>query len=433
MSASENGTALSNGASAPRLQNWVDGALRASSTAVYIPVTTPYTGEVIAHVPLSTKADVDIAVASAKAAYEKWSSRTVKDRVQILLKYHYLIAHRYSKELAEIITKEHGKCSLEALQEVAKANETVEYACALPEVMQGKTFEVSRGVVARDEKRPVGVVLGIVPFNFPTMVPHWTIPIALACGNTYILKSSEKVPLTALKIAEILKEAGLPDGVFSVVNGASDTVNALIDHPDVQCVTFVGTTKIAEMVAHRARLLNKRVLALGGAKNHLIAHPDANLEMTADDVMRSAFGSTGQRCMAASVLLTLGEQPKLIEKIIEKSSALKGGSNPGEIGPVIDKASQDRIVKYIDNAENNGVKILLDGRKWAKERSEGFWLGPTILLHPDLKDPAITEEIFGPVLSVYVCSSADEAIRIENSNPYGNAACIYTSSGGVAE
>jgi malonate-semialdehyde dehydrogenase (acetylating)/methylmalonate-semialdehyde dehydrogenase len=325
------------------------------------------------------------------------------------------------------------------LAEIAKGNETVEYAISLPQLIQGKILEVSRGVTCHDVRRPLGVVVSIVPFNFPFMVPFWTLPIAIACGNTMIVKPSEKVPLTMNRVVELLMEAGVPQGVVNLVHGTASSNNlydnviavmALCSHPKVKAVTFVGTTRVAEIISKHCRGLNKRVLALGGAKNHLIAAPDCNIEMTAQDVVNSFcgkvlfcllfLGCTGQRCMAASVLLTLGEQPELIARIVEKASTLVAGQESGQIGPVIDKLSQEKIVKYINEAESAGAKILLDGRSWTS-KSEGFWVGPTVILHQNRKDRALHEEIFGPVISIYVCKDKEEAIEIENGNPYGNA------------
>ncbi|RKO84079.1 Aldehyde/histidinol dehydrogenase, partial [Blyttiomyces helicus] len=410
----------------------VAGATDVEDPEAFLPVTSPATGATIAFVPLSRKADVDLAVVSAKKAFESWSKRTVKDRVQILIRFHQLvIAHK--DELADLIVLEHGKNRTEALADIAKGNETVEYALSLPQLIGGRNLEVSRGVYCSDLRKPLGVVASIVPFNFPFMVPFWTLPIAIATGNTLVLKPSEKVPLTMSRTVELLAAAGLPEGVVNLVNGGAEAAVAIVDHPDVQAVTFVGTTHVAEIISKRARNLNKRALCLGGAKNHLVASPDCNIDMAALDIVSSFTGCAGQRCMAASVLLTIGSQPALLEAIIIKASALIAGQSHGEVGPVIDGASLSKILRYITEAEQDGAKILLDGRHWAKERKEGFWVGPTVILHTNRADKALHDEIFGPVLSIFVCQSKEEAIEIENGNPYGNAACIYTSNGGVAE
>ncbi|KAJ3415352.1 hypothetical protein HDV05_005089 [Chytridiales sp. JEL 0842] len=423
------------------LQNYIDNSHVATKewnvtlvedTSKFIPVTTPATGEVIAYAPKSKKEDVDAAVASAKKAFESWSNRTVKDRAQIMIRFHQLVV-KHQEELADLIVLEHGKNRAEALADIAKGNETVEYAISLPQLIQGRTLEVSRGVTCQDNRRPLGVVTSIVPFNFPFMVPMWTLPIAITLGNTLVLKPSEKVPLTMNRTIELLREAGLPPGVVNIVHGAAETATLLVDHPDVKAVTFVGTSYVAELLTMRGRALGKRVLSLGGAKNHLVAYPDCNIEMAAQDIVNSFTGCGGQRCMAASVLLLLGAQQALLDLIVSKASALIPGQNNGEVGPVIDDASKSKIVRYISDSEASGAKILLDGRKWSSQKKEGFWVGPTVILHNSKEDKALHDEIFGPVLSIYVVGSKEEAIEIENANPYGNAAAIYTSNGGVAE
>jgi len=411
------------------VDNYIGGKFVSSTSGKYLDVTSPHDGEVIGKVALSTAADVDTAVKNAEVAFAKWSALTVKARAQIMLKLHALIRDN-ADELADMIVKEHGKTKAEALGDVAKGNETVEYACSMPQLIAGRVLEVSRGVECRSYNVPLGVVASIVPFNFPAMVPFWTIPIALACGNCVILKPSEKVPMTFNLIVKYFEKAGFPEGVFQIVNGQADAVNAICDNPGIKAVSFVGSSKIAELVSKRCRNLNKRCLALGGAKNHLVALQDCNVEMTASDVVNSYSGCAGQRCMAASVLLTVGPNPKLIERIIEKSKALKPGSGPREIGPIIDVVSRDRIISYIGKDEH---KILLDGRDWATKQKKGFWVGPSILQHTSTKDAAMQDEIFGPVLSIFECKSKEEAIAIENANPYGNAACVYTSNGGAAE
>jgi len=314
----------------------------------------------------------------------------------------------------------------------------VEYACSLPQLAQGKIEEVSRGVLCKDRRDPLGVVVSIVPFNFPFMVPMWTVPIALVMGNTLVLKPSEKVPLTMTRVADLFIEAGFPPGVFNMVQGTVETVNSLIDNPTVKAVTFVGSSPVANIVATRCRSLNKRVTALGGAKNHLVALPDCDIESAARDIVVSFAGCAGQRCMAASVLVLVAEENNnihetLLSSVVEKASSLKPGTTAGEVGPVIDDSSKTKILNYIQDSENNGAKILVDGRKWQSETDAGNWVGPTVILHASKTDKALHDEIFGPVLSVYVAQSWLEVIEIENSNPFGNAACIYTSSGANAE
>jgi len=362
-----------------------------------------------------------------------------------MLKFHSLVKSN-AQELAELIVAENGKNIVEALADVAKGNETVEYACSLPQLAQGKNLQVSSAVSCRDRRDPLGVVASIVPFNFPFMVPMWTMPIALVMGNAVLLKPSEKVPMTMYRTMELLKEAGVPDGVVNVVQGGRDAVEAIIDHPDVRAVTFVGSSPIAKLISTRCHNLHKRCVALGGAKNHLVALPDCDIEDTARDIVVSSAGCAGQRCMAASVLLLAGNptegsdssgvsevHERLMAKVLEKAKAIEKGVGPGQLGPVIDQASFDKIHRYIKEAEENGADILLDGRTWSSDTEGGKWVGPTIIKHASKDDAAIKEEIFGPVLSVYEVSSWKEAIEIENSNPFGNAACIYTSNGAYAE
>ncbi|KAI9207673.1 Aldehyde/histidinol dehydrogenase [Polychytrium aggregatum] len=423
------------------LLNWVDNTYVAttewdlklvSDTTKFIPVTSPATGEIVSYAPLSKREDVDLAVASCKKAFEAWRSRTVKDRIQIMIRLHQLIV-KNADHIADLIVLEHGKNRTEALAEIAKGNETLEFALSLPQLMQGHILDVSRGVACRDSLNPLGIVCSIVPFNFPFMVPFWTLPIAITTGNCLVLKPSEKVPMTMTYVMTLMKEAGLPDGVVNLVHGGPETARMLCEHADVNAVTFVGTSAVAELLMKQCRGLNKRVLALGGAKNHLVAYPDCNIDMTAQDVVSSFTGCSGQRCMAASVLLCIGEQPTLIESIVAKATSLTAGQSTGQVGPVIDEASLKRISSYISQAEENGEKILLDGRKWMNKGGSGFWIGPTIILHNNRSDPALHDEIFGPVLSILACDSKEQAIEIENANPYGNAACIYTRDGGVAE
>lgn len=415
------------------IRNFVGGEyVEIKDKSGMIPVTNPATGELIAQVPLSSSDEINQAVQKAKEAQKKWAEQTVKTRVQSLFKLKHLMEANM-KKLIDLIVQEHGKCCTEAEAEVMKGIETLEWATSLPQMIPGKYLEVSRGITCRDKRDPLGVVVCIVPFNFPLMVPFWTTPIAIGCGNAVILKPSEKVPLTMTFVASLFKEAGVPDGIFQTVNGTRSTVEGLIDHPDVKAVTFVGTSAVAESVATRARSQRKRACSLGGAKNHMCVLPDADFDMCTSDIMNSFAGSTGQRCMAASVLLMVGKfGPRFIELLTQKARDLKPGQAKGEIGPVIDQASKDKILRYINEAvERDGAEILVDGRSWADR--PGFWVGPTILKHKSKENAAMKEEIFGPVLSVYEVDTKEEAIEIENSNPYGNAAAIYTSVGQNAD
>uniref|UniRef100_H3GN79 methylmalonate-semialdehyde dehydrogenase (CoA acylating) n=1 Tax=Phytophthora ramorum TaxID=164328 RepID=H3GN79_PHYRM len=415
--------------------NLIDGSFVAPKGDKYLNVISPSSGLVIGRCALSTDDDVQLAVAKAQEAFIEWRQTTVKTRAAVMLKFHALMMQHQGEEddeLADIVVQENGKNRTEALASVLKGNETVEYACSLPQLVQGRTLQVSRGITCQEVRDPLGVVACIVPFNFPIMVPMWTIPIALTMGNCVILKPSEKVPLTMARVAELLLEAGVPKGVFQIINGTVDPVNSLCDHPGVAAVTFVGSSRVAQLVARRCRALDKRVLALGGAKNHLVALPDADVEVASKDIVASYAGCAGQRCMAASVLLLVGDCSALLDKIVEKSQELTRGTEAGQVGALIDDGSKTRVLKYINEAEAAGVKVLVDGRSWAKE-SKGSWVGPTVLLHTNQDDAAMKDEIFGPVLSVYHVSSFDEALQIENGNDYGNAAAIYTSNGAYAE
>lgn len=309
-------------------------------------------------------------------------------------------------QLSKIIVRENGKNYTEAMADVAKGNETAEWATSLPQLAAGKKLEVSRGINCEEQRRPLGVVGAIVPFNFPLMVPFWTVPIALTMGNCVILKPSEKVPSTMQRVCELFIEAGVPPGVFQVVHGAVEVVTSMCAHPHIQAVSFVGSSKVAEIVATSCRKLNKRVLALGGAKNHLVALQDADAGMAARDITASFAGCAGQRCMAASVLIVVGENKPLVDQIVAAASALKAGQEAGQVGPVIDGIAQKRILHYIDEAESKyGCKLLLDGRGWAKQNPNGFWVGPTVIMHNNKTDPALLDEIFGPVLSIIqVCA-----------------------------
>lgn len=414
-----------------KVDNFINGEFLGSDE--YLDVQNPATGAVIGSVALAGDAEIEKALEAAQNAFANWSGRTIKARAAIMLKFHALVQQN-AQELAEIIVKENGKNITEALADVAKGNETVEYACSLPQLAAGNILQVSSGgVFCQDVRRPLGVVVSIVPFNFPFMVPFWTIPVALVMGNALILKPSEKVPLTMRRVAELLIEAGVPPGVFGMVQGQAAAVQKLIHDERVKAVTFVGSSPIAKLVKEACNSIHKRCTALGGAKNHLVALTDCHVDQTARDVVTSFAGCAGQRCMAASVLLVIGDQPRLIERIVEFASKLRLGTEPGQVGPVIDAASHSKIHSYLEIAEADRAKVLLDGRKHSDISKEGNWVGPTVLLHSSPQDRTMREEVFGPVLSVYVCKDWQEAIAIENSNPFGNAASVYTCNGGHAQ
>jgi len=412
-----------------RLKNFIDGVFTASSTGRHIPVVSPLDGTPLADMPCSTAADLDAAVASARAAFAGWSRTTVKERVQVFFKYKTLL-ERDKQELTALVSEENGKTREEAMAEVEKCIELTEFATSMPQLIAGEVLEVSKGVECRTERIPLGIVASIVPFNFPAMVPNWTIPNALALGNCMIIKPSEKVPLSVARLALLLKEAGLPDGVFNIINGESDIVNAICDHPGIDAVSFVGSTRVAKLVYQRATQHLKRCLALGGAKNHLLVLPDAQPEMTARDVVVSMSGCAGQRCMAASAMLAIGPTDAIIERICEEARKVVPGRN---LGAVINKEAKERIEKYITQAEQQGAKVLVDGRGYTVPGKEnGTYVGPTVIDHVTPDMAVAREEIFGPVISIMRVSTLDEALAIENANPYGNAASVYTRNGGMA-
>jgi malonate-semialdehyde dehydrogenase (acetylating)/methylmalonate-semialdehyde dehydrogenase len=393
-------------------------------------VYSPLDGSLLGTVPVASKATINEVVINAQKAFTAWSATPLKERVQVLFRFKTLL-ERHSAELSDLIRAENGKTWLEAKAEIDKGIEVLEFATSLPQIWDQGLLEVSTGVSCQYERYPLGVVLSIAPFNFPAMVPMWTIPIAIGCGNSFILKPSELVPLTAVRLGELLTEAGLPAGVFNVVHGGKETTEYLIDHPAIQALSFVGSTKIARTVYQRASHLGKKALALGGAKNHIVVVPDADPEMTAKNVVVSAMGCAGQRCMAASVLILVGDTGHILERILAEASKIKVGE---DLGSVISPIAKTRIEGYIDRAEAAGYKILLDGRSVKVEgKEQGSYVGPTLIAGvPPSAAECACEEIFGPVLSIIQVNTLDEAITIENSNPYGNAASIYTSSGAVA-
>lgn len=409
--------------------NFIDGNFRASASGK-IDVISPIDGQVISAVPLSTLSELDEAVQAARKAWTSWSALTLKERVQFIFKYRNLLI-RDRESLASLVHLENGKTMDEARAEVDKSIELCEFACSMPQIVASEVQEVSRGVECRVERKPLGVVASIAPFNFPNMVPNWTIPNALVLGNCLILKPSEVVPLSALRIAELLKEAGIPDGVFSVVNGGQEMVEGICDHPDIVAVSFVGSTRVAKIVYRRATSNLKRCVALGGAKNHLIVMPDANLDMTASNVVASMSGCAGQRCMAAAVMIGVDRVQHIIDRMCEEARKLKPGDN---LGAVISAASRARIETFINEAEEAGAKVLVDGRNTVVPNKEGgYYVGPTIVdyVTPDMR--IAQEEVFGPVISIIRARDLDEAISIENASPYGNAAAIFTENGGFAK
>ncbi|OYU84340.1 MAG: methylmalonate-semialdehyde dehydrogenase (CoA acylating) [Flavobacterium sp. BFFFF2] len=413
----------------PSIQNYIGGAFVTPITSRTLDVVSPLDGTLLSTVPMSTYADLDSAVQAAQKAFPIWSKMPIKERVQVFFRYKTLLEQNL-KELAELCSEENGKTYSESVAEIEKCIELTEFATSLPQLITGELLEVSKGVECRTEHVALGVVASIVPFNFPAMVPNWTIPNAIALGNCMIIKPSEKVPLCCGRIAELLQQAGLPDGVFNVVHGDVDIVNAICDHPDIKAVSFVGSTKVAKIVYQRATQNLKRCLALGGAKNHLMVLPDAIPEMTAQNVAASMSGCAGQRCMAASAMLAVGQVDHIVAKICDEARKIVAGEN---LGAVINKESKDRIEQYISQAEKDGAKILVDGRGTVvKGKEGGTYVGPTVIDFVTPEMSVACEEIFGPVISIIRTATIDEALKIENTNPYGNAASVFTQNGGAA-
>jgi len=412
----------------PDVANYIGGQFVAADRK-HLDVFNPADGSVISRVPLSGPTEVDQAVASARKAFPGWSGTPIKERVQVFFRYKTLL-EKYLPELSALVTEENGKVESEASAEVLKSAELTEFACSLPQIVTGEVLEVSRGVECRVERYPVGVVASITPFNFPNMVPNWTIPNAIALGNCMILKPSELVPISAGRIAEILAEAGLPPGVLNIVHGGQETVEAICDHPGIDAISFVGSTKVAKIVYRRGTSSYKRVLALGGAKNHLIVLPDADPEMTSSNVVASMSGCAGQRCMAASVMMAVGKTDHIIERMVQHTKSIVPGRN---LGPVISKEARERIERYITEAESMGAKILVDGRKFKVDGKEnGFYVGPTLIDHVRPEMRIAQEEVFGPVMVIIRTRDVDEALKVENASPYGNAASVFTENGGMA-
>ncbi len=420
-------TKLSNGTRV--VLNYLNGAWIESRGQKFLPVINPSVGMQIAKVPISTTHDVDDAVRSAQRSFPGWSSTPIKERAQVFYRYKALMEQHF-KELAALVHEENGKTMAEASAEIEKAIEVTEFACAMPQMVAGETLEVSKGVECRIDRYPVGIVASITPFNFPNMVPNWTIPNALVLGNARILKPSQLVPLSSLRIADLLKEAGLPDGVFNIVHGAQETVEALCDNPGIHALTFVGSTKVAKIVYVRATSNLKRALCLGGAKNHLIVLPDAHADMAASNIAASMSGCAGQRCMAASAMVAVGSVDHIIRKLCDEARKIVPGVN---LGAVISREAKERIEGYITEAEQQGAKVLVDGRgAKVAGKENGYYVGPTVIdfVTPEMR--IAREEVFGPVLSITRTKTVDEAIRIENNNPYGNAASVFTQDSGLA-
>jgi malonate-semialdehyde dehydrogenase (acetylating)/methylmalonate-semialdehyde dehydrogenase len=419
------------------LPMWVNGRREPAKSARFGDVTNPATGVVVRQVPLSGEADIDSAVQAAKAAFPAWRKTPALRRARILMRYRELI-DRNRDELARLITEEHGKTVVDALGEVQRGLEVVEFAMGMPHLMKGEhSEEVGTDVDTHSLREPLGVCVGITPFNFPAMVPMWMYPVAIACGNTFVLKPSEKVPSTAIRLAELFKEAGLPDGVLNVVHGDKQAVDALLAHTDVRAVSFVGSTPIAQYIYEMGAKHGKRVQALGGAKNHAVVLPDADLDFAADALIGAGYGSAGERCMAISAIVAVGEAAEpLVEKLRARASNLKIGAGTGkdvDMGPLVTGAHRDKVAGYVDKGVAEGARLVLDGRKYTSpETKDGFFLGASLFDHVRPEMTIYKDEIFGPVLSVVRVKTLDEAILLINANPYANGTAVFTRSGGAA-
>jgi len=409
--------------------NFIGGDFQAASAGEALDVTSPLEGSVISRVPLSSESEVAAATRVARRAWPEWAALTIKQRANVFYRYRDLLLH-FADELAELIHEENGKTWSEARAEVTRAVEVTEFACSLPQLVGGEVLEVSRGVECRADRLPLGIVASVTPFNFPCMVPHWTIPIALALGNAMILKPSEHVPLTAQRTAQLLTEAGVPAGVFNVVHGDRRAVQAICESPDIAAITFVGSTAAAKHVYTTATGKLKRALCLGGAKNHLVVLPDAVVGATAENVVASMAGCAGQRCMAAASMVAVGEVDQVVEQVCRHARAMRLGE---DVGPVISREAKARIEEAITEAEKDGATVLVDGRGAVVPGSEdGFYVGPTVIDHVRPEMRIAQEEVFGPVLAIMRAKDLDQALEIENASPYGNAAAVYTRDGAAA-
>lgn len=417
----------------PVLKNYIGGKWVSAHTEYLEPVPNPATGELLAQVPFSSQTDVELAVQAAKAAFPEWSRMPVPKRARILFKYQQLLVEHWD-ELDRLVTLENGKSYKEAYGEVQRGIENVEFAAGAPSLMMGTQLpDIATDLESGMYRYPVGVVGGITPFNFPMMVPAWMFPLAVALGNTFVLKPSERAPLTAQRLVELFAEAGLPDGVLNLVHGAHDVVNGLLEHPDVKAISFVGSQPVAEYVYTTGAARGKRVQALAGAKNHTIIMPDADLDQAVSQVISAAYGSAGERCMATSVVVPVGDIADVfVEKLLAAAERVTIGNGFDEnvvLGPVIRDSQKERAAKYIEIGESEGAKVLRDGRQ-DKEfaSSSGFFIGPSILDHVKPGMKVWRDEIFAPVLSIVRAKDLDDAIRIANQSDFANGACIFTDS-----
>jgi malonate-semialdehyde dehydrogenase (acetylating)/methylmalonate-semialdehyde dehydrogenase len=417
-----------------RIPHWIGGRRTESASGRSGPVFNPATGRQTGAVDFATVEEVDAAVQAAKAAFPGWRETSLAKRAELFFRIRELI-HERREEAAEILVREHGKVFSDALGEVTRGLEVVEYCCGLPTLLKSEfTEQASTGIDVYSIRQPLGVVAGITPFNFPAMVPMWMWAPAIACGNTFVLKPSEKDPSAAIWTAELLQEAGLPDGVFNVVMGDKVAVDAVLEHPDIAAVSFVGSTPIARYVYEAATARGKRCQALGGAKNHMIVLPDADIDMAADAAVSAGYGSAGERCMAVSMLVAVGDAAdKLraaIEERIPKVKVGDGMDPSSEMGPLVTAEHRDKVASYVEGAPGEGATVVVDGREGVPE--DGFFLNPTLLDNVTPEMRAYADEIFGPVLGITRVATYEEAIRLVNESPFGNGTAIFTRDGGVA-
>ncbi len=418
------------------IENWVDGGIIKSKSDRFEIVTDSATGKECASVLMSSKEDVLVAIESSKKAFESWSKTPVLKRARVMFKFKELI-ERDKKKIAAIITQEHGKVLDDAEGSIQRGLEVVEFACGIPHLIKGEfNDQVGTGVDTFSMRQPLGICVGITPFNFPAMVPMWMFPLAIACGNTFILKPSEKDPTCSIIWAELLKEAGLPDGVFNVIQGDHVAVNTLLENESVAASSFVGSTPVAEHVYKTSSEYGKRVQALGGAKNHLVVMPDADMEQVADALIGAGYGSAGERCMAISAVVTVGDSAEpLLEKLIPKIASIKigpGNDISNHMGPLITAEHKEKVRSYIDLGEKEGAKLLVDGRTHEICNSDGFFLGPTLFDFTSKEMRVYKEEIFGPVLTMMRVDSFDEAVQLINEHEFGNGTAIFTRDGDAA-
>ena len=419
------------------IEHWIGGKPTSGTSSETAPVWDPATGVQQAEVVLGTTADIEEAVRVAAEAFQGWSQASLSKRTKVLFAFRELATAR-AGELAELISAEHGKVLSDARGEVDRGLEVLEFACGIPHLLKGSfSDQASTDVDVFSFRSPLGVVAGITPFNFPVMVPMWMHPVAIACGNTFVLKPSERDPSASMLVAQLWQEAGLPDGVFNVVQGSKEAVDALLDSPDVAAVSFVGSTPIARYVHERGTATGKRVQALGGAKNHAVILPDADVDYAADHLVAAAFGSAGERCMAISAAVTVGPVgEELVEAVSAKARAITvgpGRNASSEMGPLVTREARDRIAGYVESGQRQGAHLAVDGRGLVvRGHEEGFFIGPSVIDHVSPSMDVYRDEIFGPVLSVVRADSLDDAIALINANPYGNGTAIFTSSGEAA-